>query len=450
MDTLFDSQGFWKLGLVVVVAVFSFFGLIKSSKFSLLFIGAMLFISGLGLGEDVQKGVEYHTWLFPLQSNRQAVYMACAGMVLLGGMIHAAKLKTSNIPGLGIGMMLMGVYMGTITIFHTGMINGFAAIVLALFSMSAVMIVLASQLREWDDFVSMLRVLALIGCVWTLACVVQFVVDKSALTTGFGLRRFIGLSGNPQHAAGLSAVMATLSFWLVLNDRSKLWKLLAVMAATTHIVFVLWTASRTGLALTMIGFTGILYARLGRAVFFAPVAGLIGYAVLTLAQNMGVEFGFERLTSSDDTRSDKWNILIERGFSSPIVGVGLEDAGGSENGFLYGFASFGFGVPIILTLIMLATMVVCAKLVKARFETPNPVGKRVIDLTLAFFAMYWAGNMFEGFGVARISPQLTYFLIFSCFASCAIALARDEHAWEAEARNDVAPEEEYFPQPIRL
>ena len=450
MDTLFTSQGFWKLGLIAAVAAFSFFGLIKSSRFSLLFIGAMLFLSGLGLGEDIQKGAEYHTWLFPLQSNRQAVYMACAGMVLLGGMIHAAKLNTRNIPGLGIGMMVLGIYMGTVTIFHTGMINGFAAIILAIFSMSAVMLVLASQLREWDDFVGMLRVLSFIGCVWTMACVVQFVVDKSALTTGFGLRRFIGLSGNPQHAAGLSAVMATLSFWLVLNDRSKFWKLLAVMAASTHIIFVLWTASRTGLALTLIGFTGILYARLGRAVFFAPIAGAVGYAVLTLAQNMGVEFGFERLTSSDDTRSDKWNILWERGLSSPIVGVGLEDAGGSENGFLYGFASFGFGVPVIMMLIMLATMVVCLRLVKARFETPNPVGKRVIDLTLAFFAMYWAGNLFEGFGVARISPQLTYFLVFSCFASCAIALARDEHAMAAAAGPEDAPEEEYFPQPIRV
>lgn len=449
MDTLFTSQGFWKLGLIVVVAVFSLFGLLKSSRFSLLFIGAMLFLSALGLGEDIEKGVEYHTWLFPLQTNRQVVYVACAAMVLLGGLIHAAKLNTRNIPGLGIGMMVMGVYMGTVTIFHTGMINGFAAIILAIFSMSAVMLVLAAQLREWDDFVGMLRVLALIGCVWTMACVVQFLVDKSALTTGFGMRRFIGLSGNPQHAAGLSAVMATLSFWLVLNDRSKFWKFVSVMAASSHIIFVLWTASRTGLALTLIGFTGILYARLGRAVFFAPVAGGVGYALLTLAQNMGVEFGFERLTSSEDTRSEKWNILWERGLSSPVVGVGLEDAGGSENGFLYGFASFGLGVPVIMLIIMFATMIVCLRLIKARFDTPNPIGKRIIDLTIAFFAMYWAGNMFEGFGVARISPQLTYFLVFSCFASCAIALSREEHAWAAEALPQQPDDPDYIPAPIR-
>jgi hypothetical protein len=37
--------------------------------------------------------------------------------------------------------------------------------------------------------------------------------------------------------------------------------------------------------------------------------------------------------------------------------------------------------------------------------------------------------MFEGFGVARISPQLVYFLIFSCIAISAVNIANDERAW---------------------
>jgi hypothetical protein len=177
------------------------------------------------------------------------------------------------------------------------------------------------------------------------------------------------------------------------------------------------------------------------------VAVAVGYALLTLAEAMGVQFGFERLTSTDDTRSHKWATLIENGFANPIVGVGLDNAGGSENGFLYGFAAFGIGVPVILAILMLATLGVCLRLIKLRFDTPNPVGRRLIDLTLAFFAMYWAGNMFEGFGVARISPQLCFFVIFACMASSMVAIVQDEAVMALEEPVP-APEDDY-PAPIR-
>jgi hypothetical protein len=451
MEDLFSSQGFWKLGLILAAVLYALFQLVRKPDFAMIFVGGMLFLSALGLTEDAEKFADTRVWLYPLQVNRQLAYAACAGMVMLGAAIHSSKVNSRTIPGLGLGMLALGVYMGVILIFQKGAVAGFAAIFLAIFSMGAVMILLASQLRSWDDFAKVLRILTFVGCVWTLACTIQFLSDQTRLTTGYGMRRFVGLSGNPQHAAGLSAVMATVGFWVLLNDRAKFWKLLASIAASTHIIFVLWTASRTGLALTVIGFTGILYARIGRAIFFAPVAGGMGYALLTVAQNMGVQFGFERLSSREDTRSDKWQILWETGMSSPVIGVGLEDAGGSENGFLYGFASFGIGVPVIMVIILLFTIGVCLRLIKARFDTPDPVGKRLIDLTIAFFLMYWAGNIFEGFGVARISPQLTYFLIFACFATSAITISQDErHALEEMAMEAEQEQGEYYPDPIRM
>ncbi len=447
MDDIFSAQEIWKLGVVGILAVVAFVQTLRSAKFPMVFTGAMLFISTLGLTEDAARGSEYRTWLYALQTNRQTVYVLCAALVTLGVAIHASRINTRTVPGLGLGMMLLGVYMGLITIFHLGPIAGLSAVALSVFSIGVMLIFLASQMRSWDEIVSVLRVFAMVGCIWTAGCIVQFLIDQTMLTTGFGARRFVGLTGNPQHAAGFSAVMATVGFWLYLNDTSKRWRALAVICSTTHIIFVLWTASRTGLAMSVMGFAGVLYSRIGRGVFLAPVAVAVGYALLTLAEAMGVQFGFERLTSTDDTRSHKWATLIENGFANPIVGVGLDNAGGSENGFLYGFAAFGIGVPVILAILMLATLGVCLRLIKLRFDTPNPVGRRLIDLTLAFFAMYWAGNMFEGFGVARISPQLCFFVIFACMASSMVAIVQDEAVMALEEPVP-APEDDY-PAPIR-
>ncbi len=427
METLFASENLWKLGLAATFAVVAFVAMLRDAKFGFLFLGAMLFLSGLGLTEDAEKGGLYRSWLFALQERRQLAYVACAGLLFIGVAIHAGKLQTRNLPILGFLVMFQGVYMGMITIFQDGPIAGLQAVIFSIFSMAAVLFILAGQLRSWDDIISLLRVIALVGCVWTAACTLQFVIDQNVLLTGAG-RRFIGLSGNPQHAAGLSAVMATLSLWLTLNDRGKFWKLVAIVATATHIIFVLWTGSRTGLALTTMGFTAVLYARLGRAVLAAPVLLVAAYGLLTLAQSMGVEFGFERLSSKEDTRTAQWNILLDNGLANPILGVGLREAGASENGFLYGFAAFGLGVPLIMAVVMLVTIAIWFRLLKARFDTPNPVGKRLMDLCMGFFIMYWAGNMFEGFGVARISPQLTYFLIFACIAASAINIAGDERA----------------------
>lgn len=436
MSGLFAAENLWKLGIVALFAVVAFLGMLRNPRFGLIFLGAMIFISGLGLTENADKAQEYRTWLFALQSNRQLAYAGCAGLLFLGVAVHAARLNTKNLPILGLMLMGQGIYMGIINIFQDDLSGGFQAVIFTIFSMSAVLLSLSSQLQTWDDVVAVLRMVAVVGAVWTLACTVQFGVDQSVLLTGAS-RRFVGLSGNPQHAAGLSAVMATVTLWLVLNDRrGLLWKLLVLFTLSTHIIFVLWTSSRTGLALLTMGFTAVLYARLGRAVFFAPVIAGAGFGLLRLAESLGVEFGLERLTSREDTRTAQWTILLENGLSSPIIGVGLNEAGASENGFLYGFAAFGLGVPVIMAGILLVTITICLRLVGSRFETPNPIGKRIVDLCIGFFVMYWAGNMFEGFGVARISPQLSYFLIFACIATCTINIATDERAELNETGRD--------------
>jgi len=440
MDQLFTTQGITRLLVVTVVGLVVAVALVRSQRASLYVLAALLFFNALGLSEDFEKGVQ--TWLAPLQVANRWLVAASAGLLYLGAFAHKGKLDTKTLPGLGLGMMAMGVYMGLISIYHENAISGMTSIFFAIFSMIAIFLALGSTVKTWDDCTAVMRAFMLAGGAWTLGSVVQFFVNQNFLVMG-NSRRFIGLMSNPQHAAGFCAVMATLCVWLVLNDRVKFYRVLAMFVGATHIVFVLWTSSRTGLAVTIIGFTAVFYARMGRAVLFAPVIAAVGYGLLSAAASMGVRFGFERLTSTDDTRTHMWRRMWDSAMESPIVGVGLRDATGSENGFLYGFSLYGIGMPIIMLLLMFSTIFVCAKLFHARFLTKDPVGKRVIDLTIGFFAMYWAGNMFEGYGVARISPQLVFFLTFSCIATAAMAIVRAEQAEGLTDESEFEPVDGY-------
>ncbi len=428
MGELFSADNIWKLGIVAAAVVSIIFMMLKSPKGGLYLLAAMLFLAGLGLPKDAEKGTEYRTWLFSIQDKRNFMYAGCAALMCLGLFAHASKINPRYTAPLSWLYVFLNVLMGMIIIIQPsgGPMAGFLAIIFAVLTMVPMMLLISAVLKEWDDWIVVLRFLALGALAWTIACTVQFGIDQSVLITGSG-RRFVGLSGNPQHAAGLSAVLTVTCTWLFLNDPKKRWKLLWAAIAASHVVFVLWTGSRTGLITTVAGLTAIFYARIGKAVLFAPVVAGAVYGLVLLATEMGVKFGFERLTSSSDTRSDKWSTMWETGMSNPVIGVGLTEAGGSENGFLYGFASFGITVPMVLLVMMIVTGFLCMRLVANRFGA-QPHVKRLIDLCIGFFTMYWLGNMAEGYGVARMSPQLVFFLTFSTLAYGLLIRLKDEAA----------------------
>ena len=94
MDDIFSAREIWKLGVLGILGVAAFIPTLRSARFPMVFIGAMIFISTLGLTEDANRGAEYRTWLHVFQVNRQLVYMLCAAMVMLGVAIHASRIST--------------------------------------------------------------------------------------------------------------------------------------------------------------------------------------------------------------------------------------------------------------------------------------------------------------------------------------------------------------------
>lgn len=431
----FSVDNIWKLGLALIGVVGISLATLKNAKYALVGVAVMLFVASLGLTEEAGDNFEFRTWLVPLQERRSMLAAGCACLMALAVLAHTNRVNLRQTPFLGWVYLFQGIYMGTVNILHGeisggGLKGGLMAIAFATLLMAPFMLMMSVVLKEWEDYLLAIRTIAFGGLLWTVACTIQFLINHQILITGTG-KRFVGLSGNPQHAAGLSAVVAMVAVWLFMNDPAKRLKLLWLFIAASHMVFVLWTGSRTGALCAVGGLAAIFYARIGRAVLFAPVAVGAIMGLVWLATEMGVQFGFERLTSMQDTRSAVWSILWETGMQNPIIGVGAMEAGASENGFLYGFASYGIVVPLLLFFQLGITAVVCLSLIRAR-SGAGPFQKRLADLCIGFFATYWMGNMVEGYGIARLSPQVPLFLAFACISAGMLVKMREEAAAHAE------------------
>jgi hypothetical protein len=60
--------------------------------------------------------------------------------------------------------------------------------------------------------------------------------------------------------------------------------------------------------------------------------------------------------------------------------------------------------------------------------------RRVADLVLGFYGMYFAGAMFEGYIMSRVSAALVFMLIFSAIGGRLIAMANASRNAEAHAQ----------------
>ena len=155
----------------------------------------------------------------------------------------------------------------------------------------------------------------------------------------------------------------------------------------------------------------------------------------------------QRLTSTEDTRTSAWFGLWENAWSSPLIGLGVAEAGDSENSYLYAFASYGLGMLALIAMLVIVSGGLMLRLfmLRGRLEADQ---RSMIDLVMAYNAMYFAGAVFEGYLIARVAAPLVLMLIFSGLASRMLALVREDEmyaldaAWEDEELDELEEDEE--------
>ncbi len=405
-------------------------------------VGLIMFIASLGLRIDKMTERPILTWLAPLQTYRSQLYVALGALLFfaLPRLVGGGSLR---IPAQALVLFLIGAYNALMRLLHGDANQAALSLGIAVFAVLSFMLVVPLTLRDNDDAMKLERFVGYAGLAMLFATAVQIGLDQSALMAG---PRFTGFTANPQFAAIVSASVCTNLVWLSMYDDRKWRKIMWLGGGAAFGVIVLWTGSRTGLGMAVLGLGCVLYRRLGNMILLLPVGALIAYPIFVfLSPDEDIELATSRLFEGGDTRTLSWQAMLETGMENPLIGVGVEDAGASENSFLLAFAGYGIGM-VMLTMALAAVsawVVLQAWRVRKRVW---PEDRPLVDLIIAHNAMYLGSSMFEGIMLTRVGPSPVFILISACLSTYLLDRAkqyREAEEWGPEHHDEWEYDEHY-------
>lgn len=408
------------------------------------FLAVVVFISSLGLALD-WWGRPVLTWLAPIQIHRSSIFIALG--VAAGGlaMVHVGRRASAKPSAQAVVFAAIGLLAGLLRIVHENPVSGYSSLAFTAATIFPLAFYLASVLHGDAEWYSAIRSVVFGGLLFAGASAVQAVIRTDVLMLGQG-HRFIGMTGNPQHAATMLAIVLTCVLWLLLNDPFRRYRLLWLGAAAVMTPMLLLTGSRTGLLMLVLGSTAVMYARIGRAILLLPPAALAAYGVFRVVAAFAGSDVVSRLVSTQDTRSTRWAQLIDTGLKNPLFGMGLDEAAASENSLLLAFGAYGIGMVALVLVLMLVSAVQSVKLIRLRWRI-DPTGRAFIDLILGFYAMYFVGSLLEGYVLARVAPALVCMLIFAAISTRLLSLyAAPSTAWDEAEQDEYASEWDGAPE----
>lgn len=408
-------------GVVAVAALLTI-------KRSLLFlICLMAFVACTGTYEEY-VGKVAKTIIHPISSQRSLIFAAFGTLIFVWIITNWKSINVSNTPVQMLVLTIMGYYASLIRFFHEGPMGGAFSIAFATVTLVPLALALPAALHSRERIVLMLRLIAVAGAAYLFFVAIQFVVNRGVMLRP-PQSRFSGLSGNPQSVAISFSVFALVSLWLLLFDHKKTFKLFWGAMLGASLIILLWTGSRTGVGMTVVGMSFAFYRRFGKLVLLAPFGLIAAYFAYNYLAGQGVEFVADRLISTENTREKSWRIQWTMFTASPIIGVGVADTK-SENSYLYALAAFGIGMGLLVLLLVAVSGLLCLKLFFIRKRLPDDL-KPICDLTLAYNALYFAGGFLEGYMLARVGSHLVFMSVFAAIATTLLRAAKHNPALAA-------------------
>lgn len=414
----------------------------RDLRHSVWIIAIMAFATSITLQSE-KAGNYGRTWLQPIQAVRVEMYIAASCLLLLAALMNSSSRHVRGFAPVLLINLVIQVFAGLLDARRVAT-EGWARVLMNLTTSTALLLILPALLITWENFLALMRALGAVGVLWAGCVLVQMVLDHRQMVVG-NPSRFVGLLGNPQGTALYLPAQTVIVLWLVLNDTGKLRRWIWMTTLASLLLMVGWTGSRTGGLLSVIGISAVLYSRLGRGVFLLPIVGLGLYGVAALAVSLGVQVPIDRLTSSQDTRTEAWLALWRAALEAPFFGEGTSDY--VENSYLLAWVIYGPLMALLVLLLVAALMIGAARAVAHRGRLVG-AQRSLLDLCVGYALMYPAGTMFEWFVVARIEINILLVAIIPVIATQLIRMsegADDGHA--AFHRDDYALEPAYDHEP---
>lgn len=262
---------------------------------------------------------------------------------------------------------------------------------------------LSSWLQDWNDVIIVIRCMAISLMIFIGGTIYQVIMNPGAIVWQ---GRCFATTGNPQHAAlVLSAGLLPLCYLLVRRDGSIIWRSILGATLAFDILFLVWTGSRTGALVGVVGLALLFRAKLARWMTAAVVAGTFILIVLPFfGQSME---GASHILSGADTRSGVWARQFQTFREHMAIGV-LDEPTNSENSYLATAARFGLlgVVPLAIAVALVGSALWALQ------RTRRYLGEHMLtaDLVTGGLCALLLGAWFEGYlmGVLTNIVMLIY------------------------------------------
>ncbi len=261
-------------------------------------------------------------------------------------------------------------------------------------------------LQSLEDAKSAVRTILLAGMIFSLAGVAQYAVEPSSVSWA---GRFLGVSGNANHAGVLLGLCIPPTVFEVITSRRRLlWRLILGALVGVMVVLLVWTGSRTGFVTGLVGTMVLFRLRVGRLALALIVCGAFVYLMMSIF--VEAQANASRLVALDDTRSVQWRSMFDDFLNNPLFGASALESKWSENSYLLIAArtgllglipfSFAFGL-VVLAMVRLQRL--------RKFLGADAL---LADLVTGGLLSVGTGAMLEGFLLGTYSFPIFTLMIY--------------------------------------
>lgn len=276
---------------------------------------------------------------------------------------------------------------------------------------------LSRWLQTWDDVYKAVQSMALVGAIFATATTIQLIINRSGIIWQ-GRLTAIGSTATLCSELIVLALLPTIT--LIIHPRTpKPLRIVWIAISGLLGIFLLWTGTRTGILMTVVGLSVIFRRRLGTLAWIGPLLVIALMVGLSLLPHSG--WAANRLLSTANTRTAVWYRATQHFLEYPIVGR-IGAALVIENSYLTTAEDLGlFGlIPLLAGCLFIVVEIVRLQKMRSLFGDEALIA----DLIAAGLAAIAAGAFFDGYLLGMLNAPVFCIYIYLAMMAFMFDLAK--------------------------
>lgn len=419
------------LGIIgAVFALIAWYQAKQNDVYKWLLVSILLFAASLGKYRD-EWVLEPPPLVFPLQQIRnfgRPLAIALLGMVFLVALTDKTKKKLGKLTlemKVLIYIQILAMIKGLI---YGNIIAAFIVFLLFLITLLMVIVGPGRWIKKKEGLFPVFQCFGVAGLIFIVLNLFQIAINTYPVT--FTQGRFLGTTGNPQHAGTLLAINTPIFVLLAIQQQG--WKkIIWFIAALINAYLLFWTFSRTGIAMgvlsVMIGIRSVVLDNLKLLILsglamaiFLSITGIFSVSnnVLVPEKNirLNIKTKSEISLNRGNTRTGLWMSqwrYFNRYFlfGGPLKGDRMRYGESSWFSVAANFGIVGL-IPMIFFGIALTGKIVRLLLIK----THKKEIRLYSDFTAGALLTLLVGSVGEAYLLGTITYPMLVFLIYLLIA----------------------------------